>query len=289
MTHSAANNPGTLYIVATPIGNLSDISQRAKDTFAAVDLILAEDTRHTRGLLNHLGLSKPLQSLHEHNELQQLEHVLLQLHQGNNLALVSDAGTPLISDPGYRLVALLREQGIDVVPVPGPCAMVTALSAAGLASDRFCFEGFLAAKAGKRQSQLQALANEPRTLIFYESSHRIVDMVTDLAAVFGDARQLVLARELTKKFETFYTGSVSAVLSRLQSDPMAVKGEFVVLLDGAVAPESEGEAHAELDHHLRVLLAELPLKQAVKIAVQLTGLRKNMVYERAVALQNTGE
>src|SRR5690606_27013910 len=224
---------GVLHVVATPIGNLGDLSPRAGGVLGSVAAICAEDTRHTRQLLAQIGVSTPLLALHEHNEDALAPRLVARLQAGESLALVSDAGTPLVSDPGFRLVRAAREAGIRVSPVPGPCALVAALSVAGRASDRFAFEGFLPAKGAARRERLAALAGETRTLIFYESSHRIEAMLADAAAAFGDDRRAVLARELTKLFETVLDGSLAALHARVVADPDQRKGEFVVVVEGA--------------------------------------------------------
>ncbi|MEE4246311.1 MAG: 16S rRNA (cytidine(1402)-2'-O)-methyltransferase, partial [Kangiellaceae bacterium] len=223
---------GRLYVVATPIGNLSDISQRAIETLAEVDRILAEDTRRTQQLLTHLSIKGSLVSLHDHNERQRVEQVAEWLEQGNDLALVSDAGTPLISDPGYALVSQLRQREYSVITVPGPSAIIAALSIAGLPTDRFCFEGFLPTKSGARVKALEAIKFEPRTMVFYESSHRIIASMTDMVAVFGHDRLVAITRELTKRFETVLYGTAQSVLQQLCADSNQQKGEFVVIVGG---------------------------------------------------------
>src|SRR6476620_3317384 len=228
-----ATRPGTLHVVATPIGNLGDLSPRALDTLRAVAAICAEDTRHTRQLLAHYGIERPLVALHEHNEEQLAERLVARLLGGESLALVSDAGTPLVSDPGFRLVRAARAAGVAVSPVPGACAFVAALSVAGLPSDRLAFEGFLPAKAGARRERLAPLASETRTLAFYESAHRIEETLADMATVFGAQRRAVIARELTKLFETVLDGTLEDLQARVAADANQRKGEFVVLVEGA--------------------------------------------------------
>lgn len=279
-----AQPPGTLYIVATPIGNLDDISGRALDVLEAVDRIAAEDTRHSQRLLNHHGIHTPLSSLHEHNERQKLEGLLAELEQGRSLALISDAGTPLISDPGFPLVRAARERGIRVVPVPGCNAAICALSAAGLPTDRFVFEGFLPAREGQRENRLRELAEEPRTLVFYESSHRVLDSLASMAAVFGAARHAVVARELTKTYETIKDGTLAELLAWMQADAQQQKGEFVVLVEGAPARASDA-LDAETERVLATLLGELSVKQSAALAAKLTGVAKKRLYERALELQ----
>jgi 16S rRNA (cytidine1402-2'-O)-methyltransferase len=267
---------GTLYVVATPIGNLADLSLRAREVLAQADLICAEDTRHTRQLLNALGLERPLLALHQHNEAERVTQVLSQLQAGKALALVSDAGTPLISDPGYYLVRALRSAGVEVSPIPGACAAIAALSVAGIASDRFCFEGFLPAKASARRERLQTLAAEARTLVFYESAHRIEECLADMVLIFGGARAAVLAREITKLFETVLDGELAAIAERVASDPNQRKGEFVLVISGA--PEDENAALRE-GRRLYAKLSEL-LKpsQAAKIAAELSGAPRKALY-----------
>ena len=274
---------GTLYVVATPIGNLADLAPRAVEVLGQVDLILAEDTRHTAQLLRHCGLSKPLQSMHEHNERQKLESMVQRLQAGETLALVSDAGTPLLSDPGFPLLRRLRELDMPVIPIPGPCAAVAALSVAGLATDRFTFEGFLPARSGARRSRLEGLADETRTLVFYESGKRLGKVLEDMCEILGPDRDAAVARELTKMYESLYRDSLAQLRDRAGSDPDMLRGELVLLVQGM--PAAEIAENPELDRVLGVLLAELPLSQAVKLAVELCGLRRNEVYKRATQLQ----
>lgn len=276
---------GVLYIVATPIGNLDDLSPRVIDTFRKVDLVAAEDTRHSGRLLQHLGLQKSMVALHDHNERDRAGSVIDRLLAGAQVALISDAGTPLISDPGYVLVREARLRGIKVSPVPGPCALVAALSAAGLPTDRFLFEGFLPTKRAARRSALEALVNETATLVFYESPHRILETAALLAEVMGADRQVVLARELTKAFETFYSGTAAEVGRLMEEDPYASKGEFVVMVQGA--PERPVEAPSlDVDRFLSLLLAELPVKKVVRLGAELTGIPRNELYQRALALKD---
>ena len=279
------SDSGTLYVVATPIGNLGDISLRAIDVFGRVDLIAAEDTRHTRQLLNHLGINKPLQSSHEHNEVGKVGFFVDQLRAGLSIALVSDAGTPLIADPGFPLVQQCREQGIEVISVPGPCALIAALSVSGLPTDRFAFEGFLPAKAAARRQQLEALANESRTLLFYESTHRIVDTLKDVADVLG-VRQLVLAKEITKQFETVRAGTAKELLDWLAEEPARQKGEFVLMVAAAEKPDNSDQKSMSAERLLRVLLEEMSVKQAAKLAAKITGGRKNELYQMALELSD---
>ncbi|WP_371365175.1 16S rRNA (cytidine(1402)-2'-O)-methyltransferase [Pseudomonas sp. QL9] len=272
---------GTLYVVATPIGNLDDISVRAQRTLREVALIAAEDTRHSLRLLQHFGIETPLAACHEHNEREQGGRFLARLLAGDNVALVSDAGTPLISDPGYHLVRQARAAGIAVVPVPGPCALIAGLSAAGLPSDRFIFEGFLPAKTVGRRSRLEALREEPRTLIFYEAPHRLLECLQDMAEVFGEERQAVLARELTKTFETIKGIPLGELRDWVAADSNQQRGECVLLLAGWEAPEAEG-VDSESLRVLDLLLAELPVKRAAALAAEITGLRKNLLYQAAL-------
>lgn len=278
MSHAPdpARQPGTLHVVATPIGNLGDLSPRAQQTLRDVAAICAEDTRHTRRLLAHFGIEAELVALHEHNEQQQAGRLVHRLQAGESLALVSDAGTPLVSDPGFRLVRAAREAGVRVSPVPGPSALAAALSVAGLPSDRFVFEGFLPAKAGGRRERLQQLAGEPRTLIFYESSHRIAETLEDMAQAFGPHRHAALARELTKLFETVLDGPLSALAERVRKDPDQRKGEFVLVVEGA---GEDGEAVlAEGRRVYGLLAAHLPPSKAARLAADLTGAPRKALY-----------
>lgn len=267
---------GTLHVVATPIGNLADLSPRALDTLRTVDAICAEDTRHTRQLLAHFGVERPLLALHEHNEAEVAERLVARLLAGESLALVSDAGTPLVSDPGFRLVRAARAAGVRVSPVPGPSALIAALSVAGLPSDRFAFEGFLPAKAGARRERLAALAGEPRTLVFYESSHRIADTLADCAAAFGGERPAAVARELTKLFETVLDGDLAALQARVEADPNQRKGEFVLLVQGA--GEDPDARIAEGRRVYALLSAELKPSLAAKLAAEITGAPRKALY-----------
>ena len=269
--------PGRLLVVATPIGNLHDLSQRARDTLRDAVLIAAEDTRHSAPLLALVGSRARSFALHEHNEREQAERIIEQLLGGHDVALICDAGTPLVSDPGFRLVRAARAAGCEVSPVPGPCAAIAALSAAGLPSDRFVFEGFLPAKSSARREHLQALVAESRTLIFYESSHRIVESLDDAIRVFGSAREAVLARELTKLFETFIAASLGEIAARVNADANQQRGEFVLLIAGA----QDEAADAQLAEGRRVfalLREELPPARAAKLAAAITGAPRKALY-----------
>ncbi len=273
---------GVLYVVATPLGNLADITYRAVQVLKNVDLIAAEDTRHSGLLLRHYAIDTPMLSLHEHNECAQVRGLLARLQGGESVALISDAGTPLISDPGFRLVVAGREAGIRVSPIPGPSALIAALSAAGVPTDRFVFEGFLPAKAAARRQRLQALKPDTRTLVFFEASHRIAVSLDDMRRCLGDARSAVVGRELTKVFEELHGDTLEALCRWIRTDPNRLRGEFVVVVDGA-APTQHQNA-ADTGRALTLLLAELPLKTAVRVAAALTGQKKNEVYEMALAL-----
>jgi 16S rRNA (cytidine1402-2'-O)-methyltransferase len=265
-----------LFVVATPIGNLGDLSPRALETLRTVAAICAEDTRHTRQLLAHFGVDKPLVALHEHNEGDAAGPLVARLLAGESLALVSDAGTPLVSDPGFRLVRAAREAGIAVSPVPGASALVTALSVAGLPSDRFIFEGFLPARANARRERLAALASEPRTLIFYESAHRIEEALDDAVAAFGPERRAVVARELTKLFETVLDGSLAGLVQRVRADPNQRKGEFVLLVHGA---GEDADARVIEGRRLYAKLSEhLPPSTAAKVAAEWSGAPRKALY-----------
>nr|WP_067298778.1 16S rRNA (cytidine(1402)-2'-O)-methyltransferase [Marinobacterium profundum] len=271
-----------LYVVATPIGNLADMTARAIEVLQTVTLIAAEDTRHSARLMAHFNIKTPMISVHDHNERQRIERIIERLAAGESIALISDAGTPLISDPGFVLVRAVREAQFRVVPVPGCSALVTALCAAGLPSDRFVFEGFLPAKSLARRQRLDALAREERTLIFYESTHRILASLEDMQACFGAGRMVVAARELTKTFETIKGAPVSELLDWMRQDANQQRGEFVVLVQGAPTA-AEDEVNIEAMRVLDVLLEELPIKQAAALAAKLTGLKKNFLYQAALA------
>lgn len=268
---------GTLWVIATPIGNLEDLSPRAQKMLAEVALIAAEDTRHSHALLTHYSITTRCLALHEHNERDQCERLIAELLAGKDIALISDAGTPLISDPGFRLVRAARAANITVRPIPGPCAAIAALSVAGLPSDRFVFEGFLPTKSPARQARLRELSSETGTLIFYESSHRICQSLGDCVAIFGAERPAVLARELTKLFETVLTASLAEVLAKVEADANQQRGEFVLIIGGAKA---QGEA-MRLEEGRRVfalLRTDLPPSQAAKLAAAITGAPRKALY-----------
>ena len=274
---------GILYIVATPIGNLQDITQRALETFAQVDLIAAEDTRHSGLLLSHYGIKKPFFALHDHNE-QEKAHILVEkLKQGSNIALISDAGTPLISDPGFHLVRQCREASIRVVPLPGACAAITALCASGIASDRFCFEGFLPAKSKARKDKLENIAEEDRTLIFYESTHRILDTLEDMQSVLGEERYIVLAREMTKTWEAITGNTIKNLREWLLEDPNRTKGEMVLIVEGKPKSDNNDEISPQAVKALELIAEELPLKKAAAIVAELYGYKKNALYQFGLA------
>lgn len=277
------NTSPTLYIVATPIGNLADMSQRAIDVLKEVNVIAAEDTRHSGYLLQHYSITTPSVSLHEHNEQQRSEVLLQRLQQGESVALISDAGTPLISDPGYRLVSLVRSHGVKVTPIPGCCAAIAALSASGLPSDHFSFEGFLPSKQGARKQVLEALKSETNTLIFYESPRRISAALNDMQLIFGAQRQVCLAREITKLHETIKTAPLAELVPWVDSDANQQRGECVVIVGGAEEKPSADEV--EVTRMLAVLLKELPVKRAAVVASSLLDVSKNDAYDLALKLQ----
>lgn len=276
---------GSLYVVATPIGNLADISQRAINTLTQVSCIAAEDTRHSGKLLQHLGISNRLLALHDHNEKQRAASIIEKCLAGEDIALISDAGTPLISDPGYSLVRLCREAGVPVVPVPGPCALITALCAAGLPTDKFQFIGFLAPKSSQRQTQLAAVPDNAGTIISYDTARRILDTLQDVVAVFGAERQLVLAKELTKTFEHFACGTAADITAWLTEDPQRCQGEMVLMIAPAPAKADEDISEA-VQRTLKILLAELPLKQAAALTAQIHNEKKNALYQLALSWQS---
>jgi 16S rRNA (cytidine1402-2'-O)-methyltransferase len=273
--------------VATPIGNLGDLSTRARDTLESCALIAAEDTRHTGALLAHFGISTPLLSLHDHNEAARAPELIERLRAGVDVALVSDAGTPGISDPGFDVVRACAAAAIEVIAIPGPCALIAALSVSALATDRFCFEGFLPARRAARRTRLSELEREPRTLVFYESPHRIEEMLADCAALFGAERGAALAREITKRHETLYRASLGELAARARVESDIARGEIVLVVAGAAPLAEAGEdGHGgALDRALKPLLAELPLKQAAHLAAQIASVRDNEAYRRALELK----
>lgn len=283
MTNTLATGLGTLYIVATPIGNREDISFRALNTLKSVDLILAEDTRHSMQLLTSLGIKNNLTSLHAHNEANKSNEIIELLLHGKSIALISDAGTPLISDPGFPLVKQARQRHIPVVPVPGACALIAALSAAGVPCDSFAFLGFLPAKQSARKHALESSRSVPYTIVFYESTHRIIDCLNDIAEIYGQDYELVLAKEITKTFERFVSGKIKEIKDWLLSEPGHIKGEFVLIFPPR-STNKDLNSHEEL---LKILLEELPLKQAVAIACRLTNANKNQLYEEALKLKES--
>jgi 16S rRNA (cytidine1402-2'-O)-methyltransferase len=290
MSESTAVQPGHLYVVATPIGHLGDLSPRAAAVLGAVDAILAEDTRTSAILLQHLGLQRPLIALHEHNERERAEGLLQGLREGRSLALISDAGTPLISDPGFVLVRAVRDAGLPVITVPGPCALIAALSIAGLPTDRFRFIGFLPARAAARRSALEALRSVPETWACYESSHRIADCLDDLVTVIGGERPAALARELTKRFEQSVQRPLAQLRDWLAEDPQRQRGEFVLVIAGAavMTPTADTEADpdpAATDRLLRLLLTELPASRAARLAADISGRPRKALYTRALEMK----
>ncbi|WDE12602.1 16S rRNA (cytidine(1402)-2'-O)-methyltransferase [Thalassomonas haliotis] len=275
----------TLYIVATPIGNLGDISQRALDILTQVDVIACEDTRYTQRLLSAFSIKNKTMSMHDHNERQRQEQIAALLQEGKSIALVSDAGTPLISDPGFHLVRHCRQLGLNVTPVPGACAAITALSCAGLPTDRFTFEGFLPSKSGARQAKLAELTNEPRTMVFYDAPRRAIDTIEDVVSVLGGERYLVIARELTKTFETIHSDTAEKLLAWLQQDPNQLKGEMVLIIEGhKVDPDA---ISPQIIDTLKLLLEELAPKKACAIAAKIHGVKKNALYDLALSIKGS--
>lgn len=275
---------GTLFVVATPIGNMDDISARAVSVLQSVDLIAAEDTRHSGRLMSHFQITTPLVAYHDHGNEAQSERIFAALDGGQDVALISDAGTPLVSDPGYRLVRLARDRAYKVIPLPGACAAISALSAAGLPSDRFCFEGFLPAKQSQRRKALELLARETRTLIFYEAPHRIVATLEDLIDIFGAAREVTLARELTKTYETLLNGNLSELVTQIKNDLNQQKGEIVLVVRGFDGAQQSAQEQEE-ERVLKLLLADLPVKQAAALAAKICGAQRNALYKKALALK----
>lgn len=278
--------PGTLYVVATPIGNLEDMSLRAVRVLKEVQVIACEDTRHSAPLLAHFDIRTPLCALHDFNEREALAPLQSRLLRGDDIALISDAGTPLVSDPGFRLVRGAHEVGVRVCAVPGPSALIAALSISGLATDRFAFEGFPPAKSGARQAFFQRLQREPRTLVFYESPHRILECLADMVAAFGGERGAAVGRELTKRFETLYSGTLADILRTLEAHKEQRQGEFVVLVAAGTSGDAAAEDEQTARRTLALLLAELPTAQAVAIAAKLTGKHRNLLYRWALELRS---
>jgi 16S rRNA (cytidine1402-2'-O)-methyltransferase len=284
---------GRLYVVSTPIGNLGDLSMRARETLQSVAVIAAEDTRHTGVLLKHFGIKTPQLSLHDHNEQQRSADIIERLRRGDSVALVSDAGTPAISDPGFELVRAVALAGLEVIAIPGPCAAIAALSIGALPTDRFCFEGFLPARAAARRQRLQSLIAETRTLVLYEAPHRVREALEDCAAVFGAGRSAAVAREITKLHEMTYRGTLAELAARAAADPDVGRGEIVLLIGGAPQEAQDGcgaDGHGgALDRVLNLLLKELPLKQAARLAAQITEVRDNEAYKRALHLKQQAD
>jgi 16S rRNA (cytidine1402-2'-O)-methyltransferase len=278
-----ADAAGTLFVIATPIGNVADLSPRARTMLESVDLVLAEDTRHTGALLARLGIDKPLRSLHEHNEAARVDDVLERLRAGARVALVSDAGTPLVSDPGYRLLAAVRASGLRASPIPGPCAAVAALSVAGLPTDRFCFEGFLPARASARRERLDALRDEARTLVFHETVRRLPALLGDMSERFGATRRATIARELTKAFEELRHGTLAELEEYARGAGDRLRGEIVLVVEGSATAEPPGRIDAK--RVLQVLLDEVPPGQAARLAAGITGAPRNDLYELALTLR----
>ncbi len=274
-----------LYVVATPIGNLGDITLRALEVLKNVDVIAAEDTRHTAGLLNHFGISKKLIAVHEHNEQQSAQLVLERLKQGQSIALVTDAGTPGISDPGAVVVDAILDSGIKVVPIPGVSAVIAALSASGITQNGFSFIGFLPASGSQRRKALETYKVLQQTMVFYEAPHRIVDSIVDMSNVLGSERRITVARELTKTFETIHRCALGDAQVWLESDFNQQRGEFVLLVEAA-PPKEDTAVSEDAEQILKLLLAELPLKQAVKLAAEITSAKKNDLYQLALSLKN---
>lgn len=276
-------NPSTLYIVATPIGNLGDISARALATLEQVDIIACEDTRHTQKLLSAFAIKNKTISMHDHNERQRQDYIASLLQEGKSIALVSDAGTPLISDPGFHLVRHCRSLGLAVSPMPGACAAISALSVAGLPTDRFSFEGFLPSKSGARQSVLKGLAAEPRTMVFYDAPRRAIDTIKDIVETLGPQRYVVIARELTKTFETVHSDHAENLLAWLEQDPNQLKGEMVLVIEGYQADRND--ISSEVVKTLKLLLAEMKPKKACAITAEIHGVKKNALYDLALSFK----
>jgi 16S rRNA (cytidine1402-2'-O)-methyltransferase len=272
-----------LYVVATPIGNLKDVTYRAIEVLSQVDHIAAEDTRHSARLFKQYQIRTPCSALHEHNERQVAHSIIEKIKQGETWAVISDAGTPVVSDPGYFLIKEARDQGVKVIPIPGPNAAIAALSASGMPSDRFTFEGFLHAKASPRQKHLQSLVGESRTMVFYESPHRLLASLQDMVEILGGERRAVFARELTKTYETICQGSLAQILQTVKDDVQQQKGEMVIIVAGAESSPQGRDEHS--DFVLGILLQELPLKQAAALASSITGVKKNELYQKALSMK----
>lgn len=284
----SCSKKGKLYILATPIGNYSDMSSRAIAVLKTASLIVVEDTRHSGKLLKHFGINNKMQALHDHNEAKIAPQIINFLDKGQQIALISDAGTPLISDPGYKLVNLAQQHDIQIIPVPGPSAVITALSVSGLATDKFCFEGFLPAKQQTRKNQLSLYLNETRTMVFYEAPHRILATLKDMCDIFGPDHQAVIARELTKTFETIKKDNLKSLVNWVDTDKDQQKGEIVVLVDGFKALQKNKTDHklsVQTENILSTLLNELSLKQAVQLTVSITGEKKKSIYQRALEIR----
>ena len=275
---------GELYLVATPIGDMTDIAPRALGILSTVDIVAVEDKRRSSRLFSHFGIKTPMISYHDHSEEKQVKKIIDELLCGKSVALISDAGTPLISDPGYKLVNAAKDKSIKVSPVPGPCALIAAISASGLPSDRFIFEGFLPSKSIPRITKIQNISADSRTIIFYEAPHRILETLIDMIKVIGPSRKIVLARELTKTYETFISGTLESVLQIIEKDLNQQKGEIVIVLAGADSSEKKIETQ-DSERILSVLLEELPLKQAVSLGSKITGIQKNIFYKLALDLK----
>ncbi|MCW8854478.1 MAG: 16S rRNA (cytidine(1402)-2'-O)-methyltransferase [Gammaproteobacteria bacterium] len=279
-------NAGTLFVVATPIGNRADFTERAINVLSDVDLVAAEDTRHSKSLLQFFNIATPLIAYHDHNEEARTPQLIEKLLRGQDIALISDAGTPLVSDPGYRLVKAAHEAGIKVSPIPGACAAVAALSVSGIPTDRYRFEGFPPAKSVARQAYFEKLHKESATLVFYESCHRIRAALEDMAAIFGGQRVAVLAREITKTFETIRKAPLSELLALVSEDENQRKGEFVIIVQGAELDEVEASViQVDVDRLLEILVDELPVKQASELVAKITGIKKNQLYKKALNMK----
>ena len=279
-----ASNNGELYVVATPIGNLADISQRALQVLNTVDVIAAEDTRHSRYLLQHYGIKTPLMALHQHNEARAANNILSQLQQQKNIALISDAGTPLVSDPGAKLVQFLHQNGCKIIPIPGASAVISALSVAGFSADKFVFEGFLASKTHAREKRLTELKDETRTLVFYEAPHRIVACIQSLLSIFGQ-REIALVKELTKCYETIYRAPLEDVLTWLQQESARQKGEFVLVVAGNTAKDKHSLTPEAL-RIFQILQQKMSLKDASKLASEITNISRKVFYQQGLINQN---